>query len=469
MEFLGAAPLPTQHTPKLEQYMKPNPFIFTGLLVAALAACGSVAALGAPTSSEPVGAVYAMTNALGKNQVLVYARTSTGTLTLVQTIDTGGGGSGTQLDPTDSLGSQGGLILDQYHTHLFAVNTETLQVDPVGANGGAGFHDSKKGTISSFLVAPDGRLTLAGRVSSHGLFPNSLTVWGNELYVLNAGGPGISPATGIGPNITGFRFGLDGRLQEIADSTKSINPGIGSALDGFPTDQFLAGQNPPAFPRSPSQVGFTPDGSALVVTVKATNQIYVFPLDRDFGLPGTPAIWTTGGLKQPAYFGFAFDWMGRLIVAEPFGASATIPSPTAGTVSSFTINRWQGNLHRISKSVANAQGTPCWISVDPVTGHYAYVSNNGTSTVSSYTIGEDGSLTLLNATAATDDRGNDMAVAENRGYATDQTANSAFLYALSAASGTVNAWKINPDGSLTVLGSFAGLPVMAGAQGLAAY
>ena len=61
------------------------------------------------------GAVYAMTNALGTNQVKVYHRASDGTLSLVQTINTGGGGSGAQLDPTDSLGSQGGLMLDRNH------------------------------------------------------------------------------------------------------------------------------------------------------------------------------------------------------------------------------------------------------------------------------------------------------------------------------------------------------------------
>src|SRR5271157_1694136 len=41
------------------------------------------------------GAVYAMTNALGNNQILVYHRASNGSLssTPIQTISTGGGGS----------------------------------------------------------------------------------------------------------------------------------------------------------------------------------------------------------------------------------------------------------------------------------------------------------------------------------------------------------------------------------------
>ena len=40
------------------------------------------------------GAVYAMTNALENNQVLVYQRAANGNLTLSQTVATGGGGSG---------------------------------------------------------------------------------------------------------------------------------------------------------------------------------------------------------------------------------------------------------------------------------------------------------------------------------------------------------------------------------------
>jgi len=62
------------------------------------------------------GAVYAMTNHLssaGGNNILVYHRASDGTLSLIQTIATTGGGSGTQLDPTDSLGCQVSLILDE--------------------------------------------------------------------------------------------------------------------------------------------------------------------------------------------------------------------------------------------------------------------------------------------------------------------------------------------------------------------
>src|SRR5262249_11549588 len=145
----------------------------------------------------------------------------------------GGGGSGTQLDPTDSLGSQGGLVLNPTHTFLFAVNTQSLNTDPVA---GPDFHDCQAGTISSFSVAADGSLTLVGSVPSGGLFPASLTINGSLLYVLNAGGPGLGPVCGIGPNITGFTIGQDGRLTALTNSTQPINPGTspGSFLNCDP-------------------------------------------------------------------------------------------------------------------------------------------------------------------------------------------------------------------------------------------
>ena len=86
---------------------------------------------GVPHAAWADGAVYAMTNALGNNEIVVFRRASDGTLTFLQRIGTGGGGSGIQLDPTDSLGSQGGLVFDPVHRRLFAVNTESLAEDEV--------------------------------------------------------------------------------------------------------------------------------------------------------------------------------------------------------------------------------------------------------------------------------------------------------------------------------------------------
>jgi 6-phosphogluconolactonase len=168
-------------------------------------------------------------------QILVYHRANNGNLnptTPIQTIATGGGGSGLQLSAVDSLGSAGSVQLDEVHRLLFAVNAESAQ-----ENNGVGPYnqDCQQGTISSFRVASDGTLTLADRVFSGGLFPNSLTVkrvgqgnngaeTGDLLYVLNAGGPG---SCGTGPNITGFRVTPVGHMIPVG-SEQAIDPGPAS-------------------------------------------------------------------------------------------------------------------------------------------------------------------------------------------------------------------------------------------------
>jgi 6-phosphogluconolactonase len=191
------------------------------------------------------GAVYAMTNALGNNEVHVYHRANNGTLSPLQTIATGGGGSGLQLAGIDSLGSAGSIQLDEKHHLLFVVNTESAK-----ENNGAGAYnqDCKEGTITSFIVSSDGQLRFADRVFSGGLFPDSLTVKSVErddhghnrarlieilrglggrsqpedvLYVLNAGGPGTptacntTPHIAGKPNITGFTVDRLGRMTPV--------------------------------------------------------------------------------------------------------------------------------------------------------------------------------------------------------------------------------------------------------------
>ena len=418
------------------------------------------------------GAVYAMTNALGNNQILVYHRASNGSLssTPIQTIATGGGGSGLQLSGVDSLGSAGSLQLDAAHKILFAVNTESAS-----ANNGAGTYnqDCSLGTITSFLVASDGTLTFADRVFSGGLFPNSLTVKttgsGDLLFVLNAGGPGVCS---IMPNITGFSVNAAGQMQ-FTRAQSVIDPGPASAtsgvsclaasasgfqnLTGAPAADFQCGLNPPSFIRSPAQVQFTPDGNALVVTVKGTNTIYVFPFDRN-GTIDTPQITQAHGPALPTYFGFTFDKNENLLVTEAFGTDTSIPAGGAGALSSFSING-DDRLHAISADVDDKGTAACWIALEPTAGQYGYVSNNLSASISSYTVGKHGDVTLLAASAAGVSGPNDLATAAEGA--------ASFLYVVEGGAGNVGVFQINADGSLTALTAASGLPPTA--QGLVAY
>jgi 6-phosphogluconolactonase (cycloisomerase 2 family) len=419
------------------------------------------------------GAVYAMTNALGNNQVLVYYRLNNGNLSPwpIQTIATGGGGSGLQLSASDSLGSAGSIQLDAGHHFLFVVNTETAM-----SNNGAGAYntDCNQGTITSFLVGSDGSLTFVDRVFSRGLFPHSLTVTprtegGDLLYVLNAGGPeppavcSEEPAIAGQPNITGFKVNKAGYMEPIG-SVRAIDPGpsapaddIGencpdaagfAAFTGAPAADFNCGLNPPSFPRSPSQVRFTPDGNQLIVTDKGINTIYVFPVNAA-GKVGSPTITQASLPALPTYFGFTFDNSGHLLVAEAFGAATSLPAGAAGAVSSFDVTN-AGDLESISSHVGDQGTAACWIALEPINGKYVYVSNNLSASISGYSVTHDGKVTLVNGTAATPSGPNDLVAV--------QEGNASFLYVITAGGSgtmvgaTVGAFQINlTNGSLTAI------------------
>ena len=446
------------------------------------------------------GAVYAMTNALGNNQIVVYHRASNGNLTVIQTIATGGGGSGLQLAGVDSLGSAGSLQLDPSHHFLFAVNTESTSSN----NGAGAYHsDCKQGTITSFLVSSNGALTFASKVPSGGLFPNSLAVEnlgngndngdGNEkgdgnlkagrdgnddndgqhgilLYVLNAGGPGNC---NVGPNVKGFRVDGTGHMQAVT-AAQVIDPGLPVGADancsaasasgfaqltGAPAADFTCGLNPPSFPRSPAQVRFTPDGTQLIVTVKVTNSIHVFPLDNN-GRAGDPTVGPTIGNALPTFFGFTFDKNGHMLVTELFGSATSIPAGAQGAVSSFTVGNL-GGLTAISSHVADGGTAACWIALEPTNGKFAYVANNLSASISSYAVASNGAVTLLSGTAALGTGPNDLAAVTENG--------SSFLYVVDAGTGTVGAFQINlSNGALSAISGGGGLPTNS-AQGLAAF
>src|SRR5262249_3704127 len=165
--------------------------------------CGMVGTVvvAAPT----VGAIFVNGNAT-TNKVWMYNRGSNGQLSFVRSFSTQGTGS------NGGLSSQGSITLTNDHKYLYVVN--------------AGSND-----ISAFALRPNG-LNFISKVPSGGTFPNSLTIFGNWLYVLNV--------KGTSANITGFTIQADGSLVAIPNSTRPLSS---------------------ARPKG-AQVGFTPDGSA---------------------------------------------------------------------------------------------------------------------------------------------------------------------------------------------------------------
>ena len=369
--------------------------IFVGLLVLATF---SRAAFG--QGNFHAGAVYVLTNQVN-NEVSVFQRSHDGTLTFAASFPTGGAGDPVPIPPdppTDPLASQGALIIGSGNQFLFAVNAGSNQI--------------------SVLKIRKDELVLADIVDSGGIRPISLTFHEGLLYVLNEGGT---------PNITGFTVADDGTLTPLPGSARPLIGGTGA---------------------DPAQINFSPDGSLLVVTEKAGNRIDTYMIDDD-GLPSAPLDNPSNGITP---FGFAFNNSGTLIVSEAFGGV-----PNASAVSSYSAPD-SGILSVISGSVPNFQTASCWV-VTTNSGRLAFVSNTGSGNVSSYGVGDEGTLTLLSSVAG--DTGMDSAPIDMA-----LSNNSHFLYVQAAGSQSVASFRVNKDGTLTMIDSDGGLPL--GAQGIAA-
>jgi 6-phosphogluconolactonase (cycloisomerase 2 family) len=207
------------------------------------------------------GALFTMTNSAGGNEVLVFERSSDGTLNQQGAYSTGG------LGTDGGLGNQGGLILSRSGRLLLVCN--------------AGSND-----ISLFKVKRNG-LDLLDRVPSGGDMPISLAIHGRLVYVLNAGGDG---------NISGFVVRHHGQLKPLDGSSRPLS-GSGTG---------------------PAQISFSNNGRVLVVTEKATNQILTYQVNHR-GQTDGPEVYASSGATP---FGFAFSRKGYLIVSEAFGGAA---------------------------------------------------------------------------------------------------------------------------------------------------
>jgi len=122
-----------------------------------------------------------------------------------------------------------------------------------------------------------------------------------------------------------------------------------------------------------------------------------------------------------------------------------------GAAGSYRINK-DGTLTAITAFVSDHEVDTCWLVNN---GRYAFGSNYTSGTISSFRIGTDGSLTLLERVAGTTEHpGN---VQGSTPLDERISPDGRFLYVVLPGSGKV-AWRIEDDGRLTKLGEFAGLP-----------
>jgi 6-phosphogluconolactonase (cycloisomerase 2 family) len=210
---------------------------------------------------------------------------------------------------------------------------------------------------------------------------------------------------------------------------------------------FLTGTNSGA-----SSISVSPNGQWLVVIEKASNSIDVFPIHPD-GTLGT----VVGNISvTPGVFATVFTPSGQLIVSENQPTSGTDTS----TISTYTINA-NGTLTAISQSLPTVGNGNCWNAITP-DGKVAYVDNSATSTVAGFSVAPNGALTPIAGTilsALPNGSTNlDMAISGDGKY----------LFNVQSGAGAIGVYTINSDGTLNQLGDIEGLPKTAGFNGIAA-
>jgi 6-phosphogluconolactonase (cycloisomerase 2 family) len=339
--------------------------------------------------------VFVQTDNPAGNQVVAYHRNVNGSLAPAGTYPTGGLGGVLNGSAVDHLASQGSLTYDPAHSLLYAVNA--------GSN-----------TVSVFSVRGD-ELALRQVIPSGGSFPVSIAVHGTSVDVLN----------GLSANVQGYVSFL-GRLFPLPGSNRSL--GITVPSD---TTQFVS---------TPGQVAFTPDGSRLVVTTKASgSDVDVFRVGPFGYLSPSPVVNAEAGTVP---FAVSFDAVGHLVVADAgTNALSTYSLAPNGTLSSLA-------------TVATGQSATCWVTVAQ---GVLFASNAGSADVSSFSEQLSGQLALLGATG-TDPGSVDAA----------PSAGGQYLYVQTGGTGTVDEFQVGPGGTLVGIGSVL-VPGAAGGEGIVAF
>jgi len=316
-------------------------------------------AAAADDAHHPAGFVYVNDNTAAPNTVEAFARAADGTLTALagSPFNVGGAGRGTA-----GLGSQGGAELSQDGNLLFVVDAGSNQISVLHVHG--------DGSLSPVAGSP---------FSSNGVEPVSVAVQDHTVFVANndATAAGTCSVSGGGSNYTGFHLDGSGQLTPLANSTYCVPPNsvLGDVLispDSRHVIGIRVGANPP--------------------TATQPSLIDSFDLDDHRELtvsPGSPFAAQAAG---PFGSGFRPTNSSQVFVSDAHGAS--------GFVSAYTVAE-NATLTPVSGSpFADSQIAPCWLVVSQ-DGKYVYALNTASKTISSYSIAQDGTLTLIGSVLQT--------------------------------------------------------------------
>ena len=355
------------------------------------------------------------------NQIVAYARSAEGVLTQIDVYDTGGLGENIRNSGANPLASQDPLIVSKDNRFVFAVNAGSE-------------------SISSFVINDDFSLTPASlNVSTTGNSnaqnPVTLTIFEDTLYVANSGAffdAEGNPATTLpdprfrsASSIIGFTVNDDGTLTELAGSEI---PNIGA---------------------NAGSIEFSSDGGFLYITERRTNDIVTVEMDEN-QLPVGVSSRITSITEQPFGTDLYPTENGDILLISEGNNGA----PGLSALSSYLIED-SGDLTGISVS-SGVAGDPlltgftfgCWVEfVETPTGDFAYVSNTPDGVISSFAVGDEGGLTILEQTAGvTGIEGDDT---QNGAGVLDAEIVFPFLYQVVNNDSRIAQFVINEDGTLT--------------------
>lgn len=358
-----------------------------------LSALAAGLSISASAASDVSGHVYVNDNTAGANTIAAFDRHSDGSLTPIPGSPFAAGGAGLG----SIVGSQGALQETADGRYLLAVDAGSNQ-------------------ISVLRILPNGSLgpVEGPQASSGGVEPISIAIHGNLVYVANEG----DKISGTGSNYTGFTLNAGGRLTPLKNSTFAL-PSTAN----------------------PGDILFNSTGSNLVgievgTTDPSTFLIDSFLVGRDGRI--TPATGSPFPAEAAGPFGSEFSPAdpSHLYVSNAHDGSGN------GSVSAFSVAR-SGALSSIGPSpYADHQTAPCWVEISH-DGRYLFTVNTGSTTISSYQILADGSLSFLSSTAFSSGTG-------IRPFDARLDASGSHLYVVDAKLDAVSAFAVS-GGSLTEL------------------
>lgn len=323
-------------------------------------------------------------------------------------------------------------------------------------------------SVIDYARAADGTLTLAGTYptgengTGGGLGNQGAVIIngdGDVLLAVNAGSNSISSfkITGNGLNLKSTVSSGGMRPVSVTEHNGIVyvlNAGGTGNISGF-----SIGNNDKLTPipnstkplssaaAGAAQVSFVRHGRVLVITEKATNKIITYRVNEW----GVPTVMNSITAANATPFGFATGSVGNIYVSEAAGGA-----PGASTVSSYRISL-DGSITLIDGPVGAGQSAACWVVLTR-DGRYAYATNTASNNISSFSVHPfSGNLAVLEAIATSTDTGPIDA---------DISVNSKYLYVLNGGSHTIGAYNVGTNGSLSALQNVPGIPV--GATGLAA-